>query len=47
LLRRDGRFDEAAGGYGRALELATNDVERAYLRRRLHEVERASIQPRS
>jgi RNA polymerase sigma-70 factor, ECF subfamily len=35
LLRRLGRSREAAEAYRRALELATNEVEREYLRRRL------------
>jgi RNA polymerase sigma-70 factor (ECF subfamily) len=38
LLRRLGRRDEAARAYGRALELATNQTERAFLTRRLAEV---------
>jgi RNA polymerase sigma-70 factor (ECF subfamily) len=38
LLRRLGRRDEAAGAYRRALALAPNRVERAYLERRLSEV---------
>ena len=38
LLRRAGRRDEAADAYGRALELATNPVERAFLDRRLTEL---------
>jgi RNA polymerase sigma-70 factor (ECF subfamily) len=38
LLRRLGRADEAAAAYRRALELATNAVERRFLRRRLAEV---------
>jgi RNA polymerase sigma-70 factor, ECF subfamily len=38
LLRRLGRADEAADAYRRALELATNAVERRFLRRRLAEV---------
>ena len=38
LLRRLERFDEAAAGYRRALELATNGAERAFLERRLAEV---------
>ena len=38
LLRRDGRDDEAAAAYRRALELATNPVERSYFERRLAEV---------
>ncbi|MDQ3871018.1 MAG: RNA polymerase sigma factor [Chloroflexota bacterium] len=35
LLRRLGRFDEARAEYGRARDLATNDVERVFLSRRL------------
>jgi RNA polymerase sigma-70 factor, ECF subfamily len=38
LLRRLSRADEAASEYRRAIELATNPVERAYLERRLAEV---------
>ncbi len=38
LLRRLARFEEAAGAYRRALELAENGAERAYLARRLREV---------
>jgi RNA polymerase sigma-70 factor (ECF subfamily) len=38
LLRRSGRRAEAAAAYRRALELATNPVERSYLERRLAEV---------
>jgi RNA polymerase sigma-70 factor (ECF subfamily) len=38
ILMRMGRKDEAAGAYRRALELATNGVERGFLRRRLGEV---------
>jgi RNA polymerase sigma-70 factor, ECF subfamily len=38
LLRRLGRGPEAAAAYRRALELATNPVERAFLARRLGEV---------
>jgi predicted RNA polymerase sigma factor len=38
LLRRDGRGAEAAASYYRALELATNPVERAFFERRLREV---------
>jgi RNA polymerase sigma-70 factor (ECF subfamily) len=38
LLRRLGRRDEAAGAYRRALALAPNPVERAFLERRLGEV---------
>jgi RNA polymerase sigma-70 factor (ECF subfamily) len=40
LLRRDGCPAEAAAAYRRALALCTNDVERAYLQRRLDEVRR-------
>jgi len=39
LLRRAGRRDEAAPAYRRALALTTNAVERAYLERRLGEVD--------
>jgi RNA polymerase sigma-70 factor (ECF subfamily) len=38
LLRRLGRLDEAAAAYGRALELSSNPVDRAFLERRLAEV---------
>jgi RNA polymerase sigma-70 factor (ECF subfamily) len=38
LLRRLGRRDEAAVAYRRALELATNETERSFLRRRLAEL---------
>ena len=38
LLRRLGRADEAASAYRRALELATNPVDQAFLRRRLAQV---------
>jgi RNA polymerase sigma-70 factor (ECF subfamily) len=38
LLRRLGRRDEAAGAYRRALELAANPAERAFLKRRLAEL---------
>ncbi len=38
LLRRLGRRDEAASAYRRALALAPNPVERAFLERRLREV---------
>ncbi len=43
LLRRLGRRAEAAHAYGRAMELASNPVERAFLRRRIAEV---SAEPR-
>jgi RNA polymerase sigma-70 factor (ECF subfamily) len=39
LLRRTGRTDGAGEAYGRALELATNPVERRFLERRLAELE--------
>jgi RNA polymerase sigma-70 factor (ECF subfamily) len=42
LLRRLGRRDEAAVAYRRALELASNETERAFLERRLKEVGTAS-----
>ena len=38
LLRRLNRVDEAAAAYERAIGLATNEVERSYLERRLSEV---------
>jgi RNA polymerase sigma-70 factor (ECF subfamily) len=38
LLRRLGRFHEAAQAYARARELITNPVDRAFLERRLAEV---------
>ena len=38
LLQRLGRCDEAAAAYARALELATNPVERRFLERRLREL---------
>ena len=41
LLRRAGRFDEAAAAYQRALDLCRNPVERRYLERRLGEVTRS------
>ena len=43
LLRRLGRTDEAAAAYRRALDLATNPVEQAFLERRLHEVEQGEL----
>jgi RNA polymerase sigma-70 factor (ECF subfamily) len=45
LLRRLGRMDEAARAYRAASRLTTNDVERAFLARRLAEVERAAAPP--
>jgi RNA polymerase sigma-70 factor (ECF subfamily) len=44
LLRRLGRHPEAASSYQRALDLASNPVDRAYLARRLREVREASGQ---
>jgi RNA polymerase sigma-70 factor (ECF subfamily) len=38
LLRRMGSREESAKAYGRALDLVTNDSERRFLERRLHEV---------
>jgi RNA polymerase sigma-70 factor, ECF subfamily len=43
LLRRDGRWTEAADAYRQALALVTNDPERRFLARRLKEVEQARI----
>jgi len=40
LLRRLGRMDKAADAYRRALSLATNDIERRFLRRRMAELEK-------
>jgi len=39
LLRRDGQVDEAARAYRRALALAANGAERAFLERRLAELD--------
>ena len=41
LLRRVGRREEAAVAYERAMSLATNGAERAFLARRLAEVRSA------
>jgi RNA polymerase sigma-70 factor (ECF subfamily) len=38
LLRRMGRGTESAAAYARALELATNPVDRRFLERRLSEL---------
>lgn len=38
LLRRMGARDESARSYARALELASNDIERRFLQRRLEEL---------
>jgi len=43
LLRRLGRWDEAAVAYRRARELASTDAERRYLSRRLDDVTRAAV----
>lgn len=39
LLRREGRWSDAAAAYRQALEMVTNDPERRFLERRLAEVE--------
>jgi RNA polymerase sigma-70 factor (ECF subfamily) len=41
LLRREGRVDEARAAYERARELVTNEPERAFLARRIAELEPA------
>jgi RNA polymerase sigma-70 factor (ECF subfamily) len=38
LLRRTGRLNEAQAAYTRALELCQNNTERAFLQRRLAEI---------
>jgi RNA polymerase sigma-70 factor, ECF subfamily len=43
LLRRLGRWDEAAVAYRRARELVSTDAERRYLGRRLDDVTRAAV----
>jgi RNA polymerase sigma-70 factor (ECF subfamily) len=45
LLRRLGRFPEAADEYRTALERTTNEVERAFLLRRLDEIEGSAPLP--
>ena len=45
LLRRLGSTVESAKSYQRALALVTNDAERRYLERRLHEVQSPNAQP--
>ena len=45
LLRRLGRFEEATAAYQRALSLCENDVERAFLGRRLAEAVQRSSSP--
>ena len=47
LLRRLGRYGEAAGAYRRALELSENIPERGFLQRRLAEVEQNVPSPKS
>ncbi len=42
LLRRAGRFDQAATAYRRALDLCVNSAERRFLQRRLTEMEAAT-----
>jgi RNA polymerase sigma-70 factor (ECF subfamily) len=42
LLRRDGRLEEAGFAYTRALMMARNGAERAFLKRRLAEITRTS-----
>jgi RNA polymerase sigma-70 factor, ECF subfamily len=43
LLRRRGRWKEAADAYRKALTLVTNDSERRFLTRRLEEMEQARL----
>jgi RNA polymerase sigma-70 factor (ECF subfamily) len=43
LLRRLGRWDDAAASYRRALELATSETEERYLERRLAEVSQSQV----
>ncbi|AYJ49304.1 RNA polymerase sigma factor [Rhodococcus sp. P1Y] len=43
LLHRMARFDEAADGFRRALELAGSEPERRYLRRRLEETQKSAL----
>jgi len=43
LLRREGKRTDSAQAYRRALELASNDSERRFLRRRLLEVESGEL----
>jgi len=45
LLRRLDRWSEAAAAYRRAAELTANNAERAFLERRLAEVEAAASEP--
>jgi len=49
LLRRLGRWGEAAAAYRQALSLVSNDAERRFLARRLHEAEERSrsVRPES
>jgi RNA polymerase sigma-70 factor (ECF subfamily) len=41
VFRRAGRYDEATIAYRRALGLTSNALERAYLERRLHDMQTA------
>ena len=43
LLRRIGATQQAAQAYGRALALVTNESERRFLQRRLHEMQAIKI----
>jgi RNA polymerase sigma-70 factor (ECF subfamily) len=45
LLRRAGRFEEAARSYRRAMELCPNPVEVRYLRRRMREMGQSAASP--
>jgi RNA polymerase sigma-70 factor (ECF subfamily) len=44
LLRRSGRTSESQAAYRRALDLATNPVERKYLKRRLEQLEQETAE---
>jgi RNA polymerase sigma-70 factor (ECF subfamily) len=43
LLRRLNRFSEAAAAYRQAASLVTNQLERAFLERRLHQMEETPV----
>jgi RNA polymerase sigma-70 factor (ECF subfamily) len=45
LLRRSGRWDEAASAYRRARSLTDNTVEQRFLGRRLDELARSADDP--
>ena len=45
LLRRLGRFSEAADAYRRALSFTSNDIERRFLRLRLSQLDPSRLQP--